>query len=194
MQQTNQTNVTGVDQATDRNLGQFSDNQAVIFNSTDAAGVRDTAATVIRRLTEDECDEHDVGPMYLIRLADGSEHHAFADELLPQDRNLLTSRELAEQYPVKGSMPQQVVQKLYQLRETEVERLSRQQVIVASDLHDLDRGARGAVANLLFIKCDVSAREALLHDEHHQVRSCAEIAANELSQAKAKENSPSLGI
>lgn len=38
--------------------------------------------TVIRELTEDECDIADVGMMYRIRFADGLEMDAFEDELM----------------------------------------------------------------------------------------------------------------
>lgn len=97
----------------------------------------------------------------------------------------LTSRMLAGQYPVKGSMPQPVVKQLYQLREAEVAVLSRQPVITETDLRQLDRGARGMVADLLFAKCDEATRHALLHDEHPHVRSFAVCALEDFT-AKRK--------
>lgn len=100
------------------------------------------------------------------------------------DRKLLekpvTSRMLAEQYPVKGSMPHAVVHQLYQLREAEISTLSQRAVILESDLSELDRGGRAVVASMLYAKCDDVARHALLHDEHPHVRSCAEISRSEL--------------
>ncbi|MBB5546583.1 hypothetical protein A8H39_01975 [Paraburkholderia fungorum] len=93
----------------------------------------------------------------------------------------MTSRVLAERYPVKGSMPLAVVHQLYQLREAEIERLTHRDVIVAPDLQGLDRGARFLVAATLFEKCDDAARQALLYDEHPHVRSCAVIAQSDLA-------------
>ncbi|MDR8889499.1 hypothetical protein FEP63_05179 [Burkholderia multivorans] len=93
-----------------------------------------------------------------------------------------TSRTLAAMYPVKGSMPQAVVHRLYLLREAEVERLSQRDVIKEADLHDLDRGARAVVAGMLYGKCDEAARHALLHDEHAHVRSAAVISQSDLEE------------
>lgn len=95
----------------------------------------------------------------------------------------LTSRSLAEQYPVKGSMPIAVVQQLYDLRENEVERLSQQGMITVADLRGLDRGARFLVAHTLYAKCDDAARYALLHDVHPHVRSGATSAQSDLETA-----------
>ncbi len=94
-----------------------------------------------------------------------------------------TSRALAEQYPNKGSMPPEVVRRLYHVREMEVHRLGLQDVIRPSDLTTLDRGSRIAVASLLYGKCDAVAREALLNDSHAQVRSCAVLSQSELDEA-----------
>ncbi|VWC80321.1 hypothetical protein BLA39750_01148 [Burkholderia lata] len=92
----------------------------------------------------------------------------------------MTSKLLAEKYPVKGSMPHHVTYLLYQLRETEVGRLSRSSEVAVADLQDLDRGARAAVASMLFGKCSNDARTFLLNDEHSHVRSCAVISQSEL--------------
>jgi hypothetical protein len=98
----------------------------------------------------------------------------------PELAECLTSKALAMQYPVKGSMPLAVVHQLYQLREAEVERLSQRDVIVVGDLQGLDRGARAVLATMLFKKCDGAARHALLHDEHPHVRTCAVLSQSEL--------------
>ena len=94
-----------------------------------------------------------------------------------------TSRALAERYPNKGSMPPEVVRRLYHVREMEVHRLSLQGVIRPSDLTTLDRGSRIAVASLLYGKCDAAAREALLNDSHAHVRSCAVLSQSEVDEA-----------
>ncbi|ERJ38656.1 hypothetical protein L810_6873 [Burkholderia sp. AU4i] len=115
------------------------------------------------------------------------------------DRKLLekpvTSRMLAEQYPVKGSMPHAVVHQLYQLREAEIFTLSQRAVILESDLRELDRGGRAVVASMLFAKCDDVARNALLHDEHAHVRSCAVISRSELEPEPGhKPSTPSFDV
>lgn len=92
----------------------------------------------------------------------------------------LTSRALADQYPVKGSMPDAVVRQLYELREAQVAQLSGNSVVTEHDLRDLDRGGRVAVASLLYVKCNAAARHALLHDEHPHVRSCAVMSCSEV--------------
>lgn len=47
----------------------------------------------------------------------------------------------------------------------------------ADDLRQLDRLGRCHVANELWNVCTSEARDALLHDEHPHVRSCASLAA-----------------
>lgn len=89
---------------------------------------------------------------------------------------VLTSKALADLYPVKGSMPAELVDQLYSKREEEVARLAAQAVITVSDLSGLDRGARFAVADKLFARCNDEAKYALLHDNHPHVRSAATIA------------------
>ncbi|MBN3776890.1 hypothetical protein G3O06_04805 [Burkholderia sp. Ac-20345] len=107
----------------------------------------------------------------------------------------VTSRMLAEQYPVKGSMPHAVVHQLYQLREAEISTLSQQAVILESDLRELDRGGRAVVASMLYAKCDDVARNTLLHDEHPHVRSCAVISSSELeSEPGHKPSTPSIDV
>ncbi|MGW9760573.1 hypothetical protein ACUXSM_007454, partial [Burkholderia sp. 132550021-2] len=95
----------------------------------------------------------------------------------------MTSKLLAEKYPAKGSMPHHLTYLLYQLRETEVGRLSRSSEVAVADLQDLDRGARAVVASMLFGKCSNDARNFLLNDEHSHVRSCAAISQSELVSA-----------
>ena len=87
-----------------------------------------------------------------------------------------SSRAIAQQYRRKGSMPQGIVHHLYAVREAEIARLAQQSTIRAGDLLSLDRGARASVAALLYERCDVEARHALLHDEHAHVRSCATVS------------------
>lgn len=90
---------------------------------------------------------------------------------------MLTSRALAQRYPARGSMPPAVVEQLYAIRRTEVETLAARASIEMTDLAHLDRGARFMVADTLFASCRPDARHALLNDEHHSVRSAADIAS-----------------
>jgi hypothetical protein len=103
-------------------------------------------------------------------------------QALQTDRHdvALTSRALAERYPARGSMPRPVVQQLYAMRRTEVETLAGRAVIDVADLASLDRGSRFMVADTLFASCSPAARHALLNDQHHGVRSAADIASRNL--------------
>lgn len=92
-----------------------------------------------------------------------------------------SSAALASLYPGRGSMPSQVVERLYEIRKWEVSRLAEQNVIAPADLVPLDRGARFMVADTLFAKCNEQAREALLNDPHHGVRSTAFLSQTELA-------------
>jgi hypothetical protein len=96
----------------------------------------------------------------------------------------LSSKILAGLYPIKGSMPKEVVELLYFMREKEVARLASQAIVTVCDLEQLDRGARFSVASTLFDRCNEEAKYALLHDEHPHVRSAATI-----SNDKAKQTS-----
>lgn len=98
---------------------------------------------------------------------------------------ILTSKALADLYPVKGSMPAELVDQLYCKREEEVARLSSQAVITVSDLSGLDRGARFAVADKLFSRCNDEAKYALLHDNHPHVRSAATIAEGSINHSRS---------
>ncbi|MBN3760870.1 hypothetical protein [Burkholderia sp. Ac-20365] len=88
----------------------------------------------------------------------------------------LSSLELAAQYPAKGSMPSEIVKKLYATRDAEVATLAAKDSISAEDIAKLDRGARATIASSHFSKCDDTAKTALLNDSHHWVRSSAEIS------------------
>lgn len=68
------------------------------------------------------------------------------------------------------------LESFYEQRENEVTVLSQKPVVTADDLVSLDRLGRFRVANELWTKCDQAARYALLHDEHHHVRSAAALA------------------
>lgn len=59
--------------------------QEVLFYSTAHQGKRNVRATVIRPLIKQEADLEEVGPMFRIRLEDGSEQDAFEDELVAID-------------------------------------------------------------------------------------------------------------
>lgn len=61
--------------------GIFIAGSPVIFNSTASAGPLNLVCSVIRELTDAECDREEVGVMYLLRDSSGAEHHAFEDEL-----------------------------------------------------------------------------------------------------------------
>lgn len=122
-----------------------------------------------------------------------SHNSAIGDRKLPEKP--VTSRMLAEQYPVKGSMPHSVVHQLYQLRKAEISTLSQRAVILEFDLRELDRGGRAVVASMLYAKCDDVARNALLHDEHPHVRSCAVISRSELEPEPGhKPSIPSIDV
>lgn len=93
-----------------------------------------------------------------------------------KNQHCLTSREIADLYPARGSMPRLIVRELYAVRRAEVAQLSLQSVVSTTDLGRLDRGARFMVASKLFAKCSSDAQHALLHDDHHTVRSAARLA------------------
>lgn len=103
----------------------------------------------------------------------------------------VTSRELVDRYPTKGSMPHAVVEQLYALRAEEVLQLASRDSIEVQDLLALDRGARFMVAESHFDACSVDARYALLNDVHHWVRSAAKLAQIELAEAEGLPVFPS---
>ncbi|AZG12087.1 MULTISPECIES: hypothetical protein [Cupriavidus] len=103
-----------------------------------------------------------------------------------QVRAGVSSRQLREQYPTKGSMPREVVEVLYATRKQEVEALTAKPTVAAEDLLDLDHGARAMVAQKLFWQCDDQARSFLLSDAHHWVRSSAVLAQAEMSVGPAE--------
>ena len=64
-------------------------------------------------------------------------------------------------------------EELYRLRDLEVEALAKQSVITIADIQALEWGGRFKIANEHLDKCDEQARHALMHDQHHGVRSAA---------------------
>ncbi|MDM8356624.1 zincin-like metallopeptidase domain-containing protein [Pandoraea communis] len=99
-------------------------------------------------------------------------------------RGALSSELLASSYPAKGSMPQDLVEQLYEIRAVEVKMLGEREVINASDLASLDKGARAALASTHLSICDDGARSALQRDQHHWVRSATDLAQREDRQAE----------
>lgn len=114
---------------------------------------------------------------------DPGKHHRVADsvEFGIGAHLVLSSRELSERYPAKGSMPAELVEQLYALREEEIRRLASLPEVAATHLLGLDWGARAKVADLLFTRCSAQARYALLNDAHHFVRSSAVLAERALA-------------
>ncbi|TAL80686.1 MAG: hypothetical protein EPN77_19300 [Candidimonas sp.] len=92
-------------------------------------------------------------------------------------RKITSSQALRARFPAKGSMPPREVELLYALREAEARLLGDLEAIGPDDFAHLDWGARIKLINDHFEKCSQPARHALLHDEHHFVRSAAVIAA-----------------
>lgn len=67
----------------------------------------------------------------------------------------------------------QEVEELYRLRERDVQAIAAKPVITVADIQTLEWGGRFQIANEYLDKCDEQARAALLHDQHHGVRSAA---------------------
>lgn len=86
----------------------------------------------------------------------------------------LTAKQLAEQFPAKGSMPLHIAQQMYKRRDEEVAALAAKDQIAPEDIIPLERMGRCMVASTLWSKCNHLAREMLLNDEHHFVRACAQ--------------------
>ncbi|ODP35088.1 zincin-like metallopeptidase domain-containing protein [Pandoraea sp. ISTKB] len=99
-------------------------------------------------------------------------------------RGVLSSELMASSYSTKGAMPGELVEQLYELRAVEVKILGERDVIHASDLASLDKGARTALAATHFPLCDEDARNALRRDQHHWVRSAADVSREEARQAE----------
>lgn len=102
----------------------------------------------------------------------------------------VTAKQIRNEYPSKGSMPPDIVKKMYSLREAEVLALAQKDVITVDDIQALERHGKWQVADELYSKCDLQARNALLTDEHPHVRSCAEISQSRLQISKTDEKSP----
>jgi hypothetical protein len=62
---------------------------------------------------------------------------------------------------------------LHRLREQDLAALASKDVITVEDIQALEWGVKFNVANQFFDKCDAAAQHALLHDQHHGVRSAA---------------------
>ena len=76
----------------------------------------------------------------------------------------------------RGTMPRDVVEVLYAIRNARVETLASQPEITQEDLVGLDRGGKFRVADELFGRCTRAAQSALLDDNHPHVRSAATLA------------------
>lgn len=73
------------------------------------------------------------------------------------------------------------VERLYALRDSCIASFRVKGFIDAIDLLLLERSGRCIVANEDWSLCTKEARNALLNDSHHFVRSCAAIAASQAS-------------
>lgn len=93
----------------------------------------------------------------------------------------MTSKQIADQYPTKGSMPRDTAIQMYALRDAEIVALEKKGAISIQDVYALERTGRCIVANTLWDKCDALAQDALLKDEHHFVRSCADASQRSFS-------------
>lgn len=65
------------------------------------------------------------------------------------------------------------VAELHRLREQDLAAVASKDVITIEDIQALEWGVKFQVANQFFDKCDAAAQHALLHDQHHGVRSAA---------------------
>lgn len=74
---------------------QFKENDIARFMTvdTDLASRSGSVCIIVRRLTDDEADLNETGPMYAIRFADGAVAHAFEDELTPPLNKHFQTRE-----------------------------------------------------------------------------------------------------
>lgn len=77
----------------------------------------------------------------------------------------------------KGCPNASDIDHLYTARNELVEKLQAKGSITVHDLRCLDRLGRCKVASDSWANCTSEAREELLRDEHHQVRSCAVISS-----------------
>lgn len=91
----------------------------------------------------------------------------------------MKAKQIADQY-AHGTMPLDVVAKMYSLRDAEVAALAKQAAITVSDVRGLERTGRFKVADELYGLCNDAARNELLNDAHHGVRSAAAISAARL--------------
>ena len=86
-----------------------------------------------------------------------------------------TLRELEKEH--SGSSNSAVAEARYALRDTVItDLLASQPIIEVSHVEDLDRVGRFTIASEHFKRCSDSCKKTLLHDEHHFVRSAANIS------------------
>lgn len=76
----------------------------------------------------------------------------------------------------KGTPAQADVERLYAMRAAFVLALQVKGIVDVRDIGELDRLGRCEVASHHWRLCTPEARDALLRDAHHQVRSCASIS------------------
>lgn len=74
--------------------------------------------------------------------------------------------------------PWDEIEILFEQRDHLIAKLVTKGAIDAKDLHGLERSGKCIVANEHWHLCTNEAREALRHDGHYFVRSCAAIAAS----------------
>lgn len=92
-----------------------------------------------------------------------------------------TAKSIRDLYP--RNMPGKLAELMYQLGDAEVEALASKSEISIGDILNLERRGKCLVADALFAKCSIEAREILLHDEHPHVRSIANISLRALSKS-----------
>jgi hypothetical protein len=87
-----------------------------------------------------------------------------------------TAKQIRDKHPKSGSIPLDLIEKLYELGDLEIEKLSKKPSIDIGDIQNLERRGKCIVADILFSKCTKEAQSALLNDSHHFVRSTAKIS------------------
>lgn len=85
---------------------------------------------------------------------------------------MTSAKEFQESFGKRKPSAEQVAE-LHRLREQDVRAIAAKPVITVADIQTLEWGGRFAIANKYLDKCDEQAREALLRDAHHGVRSAA---------------------
>lgn len=85
---------------------------------------------------------------------------------------MTTALEYAASFGRRKPSPTEATE-LHRLREQDFSAVASNDVITVEEIQALEWGVRFRVANELFDKCDAAAQHALLHDQHHGVRSAA---------------------